>query len=116
MKINSNIPALTAFNALNSTSSSFNNIIRQVSTGLRINSAADDSAGLAISDALRAQSAGLDRAIRNAQDGISLLQTAEGALGETNTILQRMKELKIEASNDTLTTQDRSYTIPSKRT
>ncbi|MBQ7217081.1 MAG: hypothetical protein IJS39_13980 [Synergistaceae bacterium] len=109
MMINTNIPALTAFNALTQNTKSLQKAIQQVSTGLRINSAADDAAGLAISETLRSQSAGLQRAMMNAQDGISLIQTAEGALGETNTMLQRMRELAVQAANDTLTSQDRSY-------
>ena len=109
MRINNNIPALTAFNALTANTNSLQKVIKQVSTGLRINSAADDAAGLAISENMRAQSSGLERAMMNAQDGISLLQTAEGALGETNSMLQRMRELAVQAANDTLTSQDRSY-------
>jgi flagellin len=76
---------------------------------LRINSAADDAAGLAISEKMRAQIRGLDRAVANAQDGISMIQTAEGALGETHSILQRMRELSVQAANDTLTQEDRGY-------
>ncbi|MBQ9419367.1 MAG: flagellin, partial [Synergistaceae bacterium] len=109
MRIANNFTALTAFNSLNATNNKLQKTIKQISTGLRINSASDDAAGLAISENMRAQSQGLARAINNAQDGISLLQTAEGALGEVNSMLQRMRELAIQASNDTLTTQDRSY-------
>jgi len=109
MRIANNVPALSAFNSLNSANNNLQKVIKQVSTGLRINSAADDAAGLAISENMRAQSTGLERSIKNAQDGISLLQTAEGALGETNSMLQRMRELAVQAANDTLTTQDRSY-------
>jgi flagellin len=76
---------------------------------LRINSAADDAAGLAISEKMRAQIRGLDRASANAQDGISMIQTAEGALSETHSILQRMRELSVQAANDTLTQEDRQY-------
>ena len=109
MRINSNIPALTAFNSLTTNTNSLQKAMQQVSTGLRINSAADDAAGLAISDHIHAQSLGLERAMLNTQDGISLLQTAEGALGSTNSMLQRMRELAVQAANDTLTSQDRSY-------
>ena len=109
MRIANNVPALNAFNSLNSANNNLQKMIKQVSTGLRINSAADDAAGLAISENMRAQSTGLERAIRNAQDGISLLQTAEGALGETNSMLQRMRELAVQAANDTLTSQDRNF-------
>ena len=80
-----------------------------MSTGLRINSAADDAAGLAISEKMRSQINGLNMAVRNAQDGISMLQTAEGALSEVHSILQRMRELSVQAANDTLTQQDRQY-------
>ena len=109
MRIANNLPALTAFNALNSTNKSLQKAINSLSTGLRINSAADDAAGFAVSEKMRSQISGLDIALRNSQDGISLLQTAEGALGETNSMLQRMRELCVQASNDTLTSQDRQY-------
>ncbi|MBO0994165.1 flagellin [Bacillus sp. SD088] len=81
--------------------------LERISTGMRINRAADDPAGLAISEKMRAQIRGLQVAGRNIQDGISMLQTAEGALNETHSILQRMRELSIEAANDTLTNADR---------
>ncbi|NLL36513.1 MAG: flagellin [Fretibacterium sp.] len=109
MRIYHNIPALYAYNALNSTNNALQKSIRTLSTGLRINSAADDAAGLAISEKMRAQINGLGMALRNAQDGISLLQTAEGALSESHSILQRMRELAVQAANDTLTQQDRQY-------
>ncbi len=109
MRIANNVPALNAFNALNSANNNLQKMIKQVSTGLRINSAADDAAGLAISENMRAQSTGLERAIRNAQDGISFLQTAEGALAQTNSMLQRMRELTLQAANDSLTSNDRQY-------
>ena len=109
MRIYHNIPALTAYNALNSTNNAMEKTIQKLSTGLRINSAADDAAGFAISEKMRAQISGLEIAVRNTQDATSMLQTAEGALGETNSMLQRMRELAVQASNDTLTSQDRSY-------
>jgi flagellin len=109
MRIYHNIPALYAYNALNKTNAALQKSIRTLSTGLRINSAADDAAGLAISEKMRAQVNGLGMAVRNAQDGISMLQTAEGALSEDHSILQRMRELAVQASNDTLTQQDRQY-------
>ncbi|MBR2207623.1 MAG: flagellin, partial [Synergistaceae bacterium] len=108
MVINHNIPALQSYNIVNSTSNSLQKSIQKLSSGLRINSAADDAAGLAISEKMRAQVNGLDRAVANTQDGISLIQTAEGALSETHSILQRMRELSVQAANDTLTQQDRS--------
>ena len=109
MRILSNIPALQSYNALSQTNSALQKSINRLSTGLRINSAADDAAGLAISEKMRAQIRGLDQAASNAQDGISMIQTAEGALNETHSILQRMRELSVQASNDTLTQQDRGY-------
>lgn len=109
MRIINNIAALNAFNALNSTNRSLDRTIRALSTGLRLNSASDDAAGFAISQKMRSQISGLDMALKNSQDGISLLQTAEGALGQTNSMLQRMRELSLQASNDSLTSQDRSY-------
>ena len=109
MVINNNIPALTTYGIVNNTSNALEKSIQKLSTGLRINSAADDAAGLSISEKMRAQINGLDRAVANAQDGISLIQTAEGALTETHSILQRMRELSVQAANDTFTAQDRSY-------
>jgi flagellin-like hook-associated protein FlgL len=107
--VNNNVPALRSYNALNTTVVSLQKSIRQLSTGLRINSASDDAAGLAISEKMRGQIRGVDRAVANAQDGISMLQTAEGALNEIHGILQRVRELSVQAANDTLTQQDRVY-------
>jgi len=107
MRVYHNIPALFTYNALNGTNESLQKSINKLSTGLRINTAADDAAGLAISEKMRAQVRGLDMAVRNAQDGISMIQTAEGALNETHSILQRMRELAVQAANDTLTANDR---------
>ena len=109
MRIYHNIPALTAYNSLNATNNAMEKTIQKLSTGLRINSAADDAAGFAISEKMRSQISGLEVAVRNTQDATSMLQVAEGALGETNSMLQRMRELAVQASNDTLTAQDRSY-------
>ena len=109
MVIQHNIPALQTYNIVNSTSNALQKSIAKLSSGLRINSAADDAAGLAISEKMRAQVRGLDRAVSNTQDGISLIQTAEGALQETHSILQRMRELAVQGANDTLTQQDRTY-------
>ncbi|MDR1049355.1 MAG: flagellin, partial [Synergistaceae bacterium] len=109
MRINHNLSALSSYNALTRTDASLEKTLRKLSTGLRINSAADDAAGLAISEKMRAQIRGLDMATRNAEDGVSMLQTMEGALAETHDILQRMRELAVQAANDTLTQQDRSY-------
>lgn len=109
MRIANNFPALSAFTSLNRTNKSLQKSIKTLSTGLRLNSASDDAAGFAIAEKMRAQLSGLDRAIQNSQDGVSLLQTAEGALGETNSMLLRMRELSLQACNDSLTSQDRQY-------
>ncbi|EFC92012.1 flagellin domain protein [Dethiosulfovibrio peptidovorans DSM 11002] len=109
MRVYHNVPALFAYNSLSATNNNLQKSINKLSTGLRINSAADDAAGLAISEKMRAQINGLDQATSNAQDGISMIQTAEGALNETHSILQRMRELSVQAANDTLTSQDRDY-------
>jgi flagellin len=109
MRVYHNIPALQAYNAVNSTTNALQKSIAKLSSGLRINSAADDAAGLAISEKMRAQVRGLDQAVGNSQDGINMIQTAEGALSETHSILQRMRELSVQAANDTLTANDRSY-------
>jgi flagellin len=108
MIINHNIMALNAWRSLYSTNNTMGKSLEKLSSGLRINRAADDAAGLAISEKMRGQIRGLDQAVRNAQDGISLLQTAEGALNETHSILQRMREVAVQAANDTLTSGDRS--------
>jgi len=107
MIINTNIASLSSQNYLNQTNSSLQSSLEKLSSGLRINSAADDASGLAISEKLRAQISGLQRASMNAQDGISMLQTAEGALQETTSILQRMRELAVQAANGTYTSNDR---------
>ena len=109
MRIYHNIPALNTYNHLYVTNNELAKSIGRLSSGLRINSAADDAAGLAISEKMRGQIRGLDMAARNAQDGISMVQTAEGALSETQAIIQRMRELAVQAANDTLTQQDRAY-------
>ncbi len=107
LAFNSNVSALTAHRALQTADSSLTKSIKRLSTGLRINGASDDPSGLAISQRLQTQSNGLERAIMNAQDGISYLQTAESALNETQSILQKMRELSIQAANGTLTASDR---------
>jgi flagellin len=107
MRIQHNISALNTYRQL-----SFNNTqaaknLEKLSSGYRINRAGDDAAGLAISEKMRGQIRGLEMAAKNAQDGISLIQTAEGALNETHAILQRMRELAVQAANDTNVTADR---------
>lgn len=106
VRINTNIEAFNAQRNLGITALQFAKSVEKLSSGLRINRAADDAAGLSISEKLRAQVKGLNQAIRNAQDGISLIQTAEGALNETHSILQRMRELAVQAANGTLATAD----------
>ena len=107
LRINQNITALNAHRNLTQTDNALSKSLEKLSSGLRINRAADDAAGLAISEKMRTQVKGLAQATRNAQDGISLIQTAEGALNETHSILQRMRLLAIQAANDTNTAEDR---------
>ncbi len=107
LRINQNVLSIKTYSNLSQTNLRLEKSIQKLSSGLRINSAADDAAGLAISEKMRRQIRGLNRAALNAQDGISMIQTAEGALNESQSILQRMRELAIQASNDTLTSNDR---------
>lgn len=108
MRINHNLVALNAYKNLTRTTSASSKSLEKLSSGLRINKAADDAAGLAISEKMRGQIKGLNQATRNAQDGISLIQTAEGALNETHSILQRMRELAVQATNDSNSDADRA--------
>ncbi|WP_042195538.1 flagellin Hag [Paenibacillus camerounensis] len=108
MIINHNIAALNTHRQLAVNTANTNKSIEKLSSGLRINRAGDDAAGLAISEKMRGQIRGLDMAAKNSQDGISLIQTAEGALNETHSILQRMRELAVQSSNDTNTDTDRA--------
>lgn len=107
MRINHNISALRANNQLGRTNKQLDSSLEKLSSGFRINKAADDSAGMAISEKMRTQIAGLNQASRNASDGISVIQTAEGALIEVESMLQRMRELSVQAANGTYTTEDR---------
>ena len=107
MRINHNISALNAWRQINQTNYSMSKTLERLSSGLRINRAGDDAAGLAISEKMRGQIKGLNMAIKNAQDAISLIQTAEGALTEVHSILQRMRELAVQAASDTNTDVDR---------
>ncbi|HHW10156.1 MAG TPA: flagellin [Firmicutes bacterium] len=107
MRIQNNVLALNSWRNLNQTSNLLGKSLERLSSGYRISKAADDAAGLAISEKMRGQIRGLNQAVRNAQDGISLIQTAEGALNETHAILQRMRELAVQAANDTATDADR---------
>lgn len=105
--INTNVKSLVAQNALTVNNRSLSKTMEQLSTGQRINSAADDAAGLAISTKMTSQIRGLNQAVRNANDGVSLLQTAEGAMIEMNNMLQRMRELSVQSASDTNTSTDR---------
>ena len=107
MRINHNIAALNTYRQLTGNVGNTGKSLEKLSSGLRINKAGDDAAGLAISEKMRAQIRGLDQATRNASDGISLIQTAEGALTETHSILQRMRELAVQSATDTNTFEDR---------
>lgn len=109
MIINNNLTALSALNLTKATDTMIQKSIQPLATGLRINSSADDASGLAISERMRSQIRGYDMAVRNVQDGMSLLQTAEGSLGDANDMLHRMRELSVQASNGTLTSQDRGH-------
>jgi flagellin len=107
--INTNVAALYAQLSIASNARSLETVMEQLSTGKRINNSVDDVAGLAISTRLTAQIRGLNQAARNGNDGISLIQTAEGATEQTNNMLQRMRELAVQASNDTNNTDDRRF-------
>ena len=108
MRINHNISALNTYRQLTNNNVLGSKALEKLSSGLRINRAGDDAAGLAISEKMRGQIRGLDMASKNAQDGISLIQTAEGALNEVHAILQRMRELTVQSASDTNTDTDRS--------
>ncbi|MEZ6036267.1 MAG: flagellin [Planctomycetota bacterium] len=107
LTINTNLASMQAQRSLTSVSTQLGASFRRLSTGLRISSAADDAAGLAISERLRAQVRSLDQAKRNANDGISMVQTAEGALDETGSLLVRLRELAVQANNGTVSAADR---------
>jgi flagellin len=105
MRINHNISALNTYRQLTINNTAGNKSLEKLSSGYRINRAGDDAAGLAISEKMRGQIRGLNQAERNSQDAISLIQTAEGALNETHSILQRMRELAVQAASDTNTSK-----------
>ena len=107
MRINTNVAAMNTYSRLTAANTAKSNSLAKLSSGLRINKAGDDAAGLAISEKMKSQIGGLTQAKRNAQDGISLVQTAEGALNETHSILGRMRDLTVQGANDTLTETDR---------
>lgn len=107
MRINNNVNAMNTYRQLTVNNVNTGKSLEKLSSGFRINRAGDDAAGLSISEKMRGQIRGLQQASRNAQDGISLIQTAEGGLNETHSILQRMRELAVQAANDTNVTADR---------
>ncbi|MDR2277311.1 MAG: flagellin, partial [Vagococcus sp.] len=108
MRINTNVSALNTYSRLTSANASKSNSLAKLSSGFRINRAGDDAAGLAISEKMKGQISGLKQATRNAQDGISLIQTAEGALNETHEIINRMRDLATQGATGTLGDQDRA--------
>jgi flagellin len=108
MIINHNLQAMNAHRQLVTNNTAQSKSLEKLSSGYRVNRAGDDAAGLSISEKMRSQIRGLNQASRNAQDGISLIQTAEGAMNETHSILQRMRELAVQAANDTNVTADRT--------
>jgi flagellin len=111
LRIQNNVAAYNAHRQLNATSAEQNKSMEKLSSGYRINRAADDAAGLAISEKMRAQIGGLDQAQRNAQDGVSLVQTGEGALNEVHSMLDRMRDLKVQYINGTLDASDKKSIV-----
>jgi flagellin len=110
MRINHNISSMIGQGSLGTQNKALSNSLEKLSTGLRINRASDDAAGLSVSESLRSKIRGMTGGKANAEDGIALMQIAEGATGEINNIMQRMRELSIQSSTDTMTTTERSYT------
>ncbi|MSB38787.1 flagellin [Lactobacillus ruminis] len=108
MRINTNVAAMNTYSRLTAANTAKSSSLAKLSSGSRINKAGDDAAGLAISEKMKAQIGGLTQAKRNAQDGISLVQTAEGALNESHSILERMRDLTVQGKNGTLTDEDRA--------
>ena len=108
MRINTNLNAMVATNQMAKNTALSGKSMEKLSTGLRITKAGDDAAGLAVSEKMRSQIRGMEQADRNVQDGISMVQTAEGALQEAGNIAQRMRELGVQAGNDTLSDEDRT--------
>jgi len=111
LSVNTNVAAINAYRNLSATQTSLSKSLEKLSSGFRINRAADDAAGLAISEGLRSQISGLTQAARNAQDGISVVQTAEGALTEVHSILHRMRDLAVQAANDSNSQAARSNIV-----
>src|ERR671923_425387 len=111
LRIQNNVEAFNAHRQLESTSGKLSKSMERLSSGYRINRAADDAAGLAISEKMRSQIGGLDQAQRNAQDGVSLVQTGEGALNEVHSMLQRVRDLRVQFQNGTLSVDDRDAIV-----
>jgi flagellin len=107
--INTNVAALFAQQSLKVNERNQSNAMRQLSTGSRVNTAADDAAGMAIGQSMTSQVKGLNQSVRNVNDGINMMQTAEGALGETSNMLQRMRELAVQSANGTYSSDQRTY-------
>src|SRR4051794_20695523 len=107
LRIQNNVEAFNAHRNLTATAANASKAMEKLSSGYRINRAADDAAGLAISEKMRAQIGGIDQAQRNAQDGISLVQTAEGSLAEVHSMLQRVRDLRVQFENGTLSAEDK---------
>ena len=107
--VRTNMTAMSAYNSLNSTQSNLTNSLNRISTGLRVTKAADDAAGLGVATKLSSRSNSLEQAMRNANDGISMIQTAEGATNEVTNILNRMRELSIQSASETLADPERAY-------
>src|SRR4051794_3685686 len=109
LTVNTNVASLNAQRNLNASQNSLNKSLQRLSSGLRINSAADDAAGLAISEGMKSQVRSMNQAVRNANDGVSMAQTAEGALNEVSNILSRMRELSTQAATGTVAASQRAY-------
>ena len=116
LSVNTNMAALNAYRNLSNTQGDMAKSLQKLSSGYRINTAADDAAGLAISEGMRSQMGGITVGVRNAQDGISVVQTAEGALNETTSILQRMRDLTVQAANEGSLTDDAAKNIQTEIT
>src|SRR3954454_16172122 len=116
MSVNTNVAAMNAYRNLSQTNDSMSKSLERLSSGFRINKASDDAAGLAISEGLRSQIGGMTQAVRNTQDGTSVVQTAEGALNETTSILQRMRDLSVQASSDGSLNDDAKASIQKEMT
>jgi flagellin len=109
LTVRTNLSAMSAYNTLSRTQNSLSGTLGRISSGLRVNSAADDAAGLGVATKLNSQATSMEQAMRNANDGISIIQTAEGATNEVTNILNRMRELAVQSSSETLADSERAY-------